>query len=59
MKIRKPRTKSGPMQIDGPSHIRGRENFWETIAETKIADRVRKNLCPGCGNKVCKCKSKG
>lgn len=55
---RKPRTKSKPMYIDGIHHINGYPYHFDTYAENKIYDRVSKGLCPGCGNKECRCKSK-
>lgn len=46
------------MYIDGIHHINGYPYWRDTYAENKIYDRVSKGLCPGCGNKECRCKSK-
>jgi hypothetical protein len=35
------------------------DSFVKSPAKTKIQNRIRQDLCPGCGKKECKCKHKG
>lgn len=35
------------------------DSFIKSPAKTKIQNRIRQGLCPGCGKKECKCKHKG
>jgi hypothetical protein len=35
------------------------DSMYKSPSKTKIQNRIRKGLCPGCGQKECKCKHKG
>lgn len=56
---RKPRTKSRDLGIEGTTHIKnGSPYYLDTIAERKIFNRIKNDLCPGCGKGPCECKRK-
>lgn len=54
--MRKPRTTGKDMNIDDTSHINGRPYHFDSPAECKIWDRLKKGLCPACGKEKCECK---
>ena len=57
-KTRKPRTTGSDLNFDGP-HMFGKPYNLDTPASNKLWKRLRENLCLGCGQLVCKCKSGG